>query len=36
MKKTYKGLCKYVRWGIGGMLSLVAALPALASISAAI
>ena len=35
MKKTYEGVYKFVRWGIVGMLSLIAALPALTSISAA-
>lgn len=36
MKKTYESVCKFVRWGIVGMFSLIAALPTLTSISVAI
>lgn len=36
MNKTYESVFKVVRWGIAGMLSLIAALPTLTSISATI
>jgi hypothetical protein len=36
MKKTYESISMFVRWAIAGMLSLIAVLPTLTSISAAI
>jgi len=36
MKKTFESVCKFARWGIAGMLSLIAAFPAHTSINAAI
>lgn len=36
MKKTYECVSKFVRWVVAGLISLIAALPTLASISAAI
>lgn len=36
MKKTYEIAFRYIRWGVAGVLSLIAALPTLTSLSTAI
>ncbi len=36
MKKTYDQVAKFVRWGVAGLISLAAALPALISFGNAI